>query len=316
MAATKDGIWVVSDRGGWLARYSTPLRPGLNHPSVAHQLKPALKHRVKWEGLGWERDARRGEPALLLLEAISRSVWRCVRPAEGCPNLSRITTDALNAKLDDAVARPFKYIMFEALSGRADKVIIGTRGYQDQERGLTPWSILIDQDSQTRFAAPRGVIFAGRRYGVSGATYDAQRGGYWLTWSYEDESRQDQDSVSGLLTFISASLQAPAPTQEPTHDSSRSAPSALKLCARLPLKPEGVTVSDAGALTVVFDEDRDRKRGELNALDQQVKRASAPAAPMDTSSKERFSLRDSEDFVWSVMVNQVLQACAPLPPAL
>ena len=53
-----DGLWVVSDRGGWLARYATPLREGVNRPTLAHQLKPKLPHRVKWEALSREHTKR------------------------------------------------------------------------------------------------------------------------------------------------------------------------------------------------------------------------------------------------------------------
>jgi hypothetical protein len=76
----EQSLWVVSDRGGWLARYQLPLRTGSNTPVEAHQLKPELKHRVKWEGLTWERNQQNEPTALLLLEAISRSVWRCEHP--------------------------------------------------------------------------------------------------------------------------------------------------------------------------------------------------------------------------------------------
>ena len=35
-----DKLWVVNDRGGWLAAYALPLAPGENMPAAAHQITP------------------------------------------------------------------------------------------------------------------------------------------------------------------------------------------------------------------------------------------------------------------------------------
>jgi hypothetical protein len=196
----EQSLWVVSDRGGWLARYQLPLRTGSNTPVEAHQLKPELKHRVKWEGLTWERNQQNEPTALLLLEAISRSVWRCEHPHQGCPELTKQPLDHLNPRLNQNVPTAFKYIMFEALAYHRE-LLVGVRGYQDQSRGLIPWSLLVSSQAKVKMDARLSFILDQRQYGVSGATYDDQRKGYWLTWSYEDESGSTQDAVGGILSF-------------------------------------------------------------------------------------------------------------------
>ena len=111
--------------------------------------------------------------------------------------------------------------------------------------------------------------------------------------------------MKGVLSF--ASLQSKNSQSPPTNKQTKldwgEAPlpspqsGTLKICARFNLKPEGVSLNTSGDLFIVFDEDLDRKLGELN---QQETSKNQP---------QRFALRDFEDWVWRAPADQLLKAC-------
>ncbi len=235
-----------------------------------------------------------------MLEAISRSVWRCEDPEEGCTRLTRLNLDSLNSVLDNAVPNPFKYIMFEAIA-LFDQPYVGVRGYHDKQRGLTPWSLMASLDGAMLLDARDPLIVDDRVYGLSGATYDAQQKGFWLTWSHEAENISTRKSVSGLLTFSplqvaknkqGESKKAAASTLEygKTRIQHRDA-TQFKICAHFQLKPEGVSVSETGMLFVVFDEDLDRKSDEENHQGQY------------------FPLLNNQDYVYTASVERLMSDC-------
>ena len=266
-------LWVVSDRDAWLAEYQLPLKAGANEPISASILKPNVSNRIKFEGLEATADG-----ALLIVEAISRTVWRCVAPKEGCPQLSAVSLDALNPALNKAVPEPYKYIMFESVSRHQETLIVGVRGFQSKKNGLTPWSLLASPAPALIHHAPRGLVVEGRRYGLSGASADDRRGGLWLTWSYEDEDGKTTSAVAGLLTFAPWQVAKKEEMSAPKGGilelgAHRIGP--LQFCQTFPLKPEGVTTHDQEVI-VVFDEDLDRKGGR----------------------SDQFNLRGNEDYAW------------------
>ena len=299
-----EGLWVVSDRGGWLARYQLPLIHGVNRPIEAHQLKPDLKHRVKWEGLAWERDQHNEPTALLLLEAISRSVWRCEQPHQGCPELLQQPLSFLNPRLDQSIPTPFKYVMFEALAYHHD-ILVGVRGYQDTSRGLIPWSLLVSPKAQVHLDTRVALNLDDKRYGVSGASYDHLHKGYWITWSYEDEDGSTQKAVGGILSFVPLKKAQPKSFHRAQTESldlktiNLPAPhqNSFMVCARFHLKPEGVTVNAAGNIFVVFDEDLDRKQGDVTPQEVSV------------IQQQRFALHDFEDFIWNSSRQHLMGHC-------
>ena len=301
VAATNEGLWVVSDREGWMTFYPLPLKKGVNEPSIMHKLKPDLKNRIKWEGLDWAESKADGTSSLLILEAISRSIWQCDQPKDGCPKLTRIDPLPLNNFLNNAVPKTFKYIMFEAVAFFQGPMI-GVRGYQDSKRGLVPWSLLTAFDGKMVLDARSSITVDGKKYGVSGATFDAKREGFWLTWSYEDEGGSTAGSVAGMLSF--APIQMAKKEEESTSPKGLEFGSnridlhtgGLKVCTRFQLKPEGVSVNKKDELFVVFDEDLDRKAGE---------ESDSPT----TASSQRFPLLDNQDYLYTANADKLLAKC-------
>lgn len=283
VAREGEDLWVASDKDGWLARYALPLSP-VSEPVQVTQLKLPLDNRLKWEGL--ELHPKGG---LLLMEAISRSVWWCKDPKAGCTQLSRVEGGAVNDELNTLTERSFYYLMFEALTVIDGHAWVGVRGMNakpsaDHEGGLVPWI------AWARFGEGGGAaiipptsgplsayVYEGRSYGLSGAVNDGD-GGLWVTLSYEDEEGDTRASVSGLLAHLSLPL-TPAKL---TGDSPQ-----VKICARFALKPEGVTRSATGAPIVVFDVDADRK-GE---------------------GPDHFKLKRTEDYAW--VAPEDMKRCAP-----
>ena len=311
VVSTESTLWVVSDREGWLTQYQLPIKPGSNSPIAAHQIKPPLKNRLKWEGLEWSRDSNGEINGLLLLEAISRTVWRCERPEEGCPVLTRLDPEPLNELLNTAVKEPFQYIMFEALA-YLDEPLVGVRGFQHKTKGLTPWSLLSNFKGGMILDARETLVVDKRRYGLSGATYDRSSQGFWLTWSYEEEEGVKRDAVSGFLSFSPLRIAKQKGSKEKIDSKNVRLNGTLeygdvriehlnqgqfKLCARFGMKPEGVAVNDAGLLFVVFDEDRDRKAGK-----EQVNES-------DKEQSGRFPLLSHQDYIFTQSVDTTLKAC-------
>ena len=242
VALHHDRLWVASDKYGWIASYSFPLKKGINHPNFAHQIQSPLLSRIKWEGL--EMDSKGN---LLLLEAISRSVWTCESPEKKCKTFTKTSLDSFNAWLNNQVPIDFKYIMFEALTYLPRGIWLGVRGFYNAKKGLVPWAWLAGQDHHISFHLPQGLIDQEKHYGLSGSTYDQKNKGLWLTWSYEDEDSTLQKGVSGLLTYMPL---------RPFSDQAQT--ESMTLCARFSLKPEGVTLAQDQVI-VIFDNDQDRK---------------------------------------------------------
>ena len=271
------------------------MKQGDNLPKFAHKLAPDLKTRIKWEGLEWEYNKEGQVTALLILEAISRSVWRCQSPREGCPKIARVTPKPVNAMLDKAVPTPFKYIMFEAIAHMAGQTLIGVRGYQDKKTGLTPWSLITNFEGKLLLDAREPLQYEGQKYGVSGATYDPNQKGFWISWSYEQENGSTRNSVKGLLTF--SPLQNAKKSKEKTTSQleygaqslSHTIGQGLQLCARFQMKPEGVSVNAKGEVFVVFDEDLDRKDAET------------------FQETKRFPLKDNQDYIFQRSAKDLLK---------
>lgn len=285
-AVIGETLWVISDRGARLARYTLPLHKGKNKVLDAWKLKPDLDHRIKWEGLEADTQGR-----LWLLEAISRSVWLCDQPKLGCPKLQRVDLGMMNQKMDPIVPRDFKYIMFEAIAIDAQGPLVGVRGFNDKQNGLTPWSLLVRPTSNLLMSQSQGLLWQGKSYGLSGAHFDSIAQGFWITWSYEDESKNTKNSVAGLLSFlpqsknVNTSQSSLKHTQQTTPSLQANLPNFpedLKLCMQFPLKPEGVT-RWKDQIIIVFDEDKDRKGGK-------------------THQGEQFALKRSQDYAWSDQV--------------
>lgn len=299
VVSSSEGLWVVSDREGWITYYTLPLSPKDNQPKLAFQLKPKIENRIKWEGLEWAYNDAGEVTALLLLEAISRSIWHCDSPHEGCPRLNPLPMEPLNQQLNQAVPRPFKYIMFEGLAFYQQEYLIGVRAFQDKEKGLSPWSLLANQKGELSLDARTPLEYEGKTYGISGATFDSKLKGFWLTWSYEEEAGSTREAVRGLLTFSplrEEANQAETANQEQLRKGTRLIDHEIgkgtQLCAIFHMKPEGVTVNDQDQLFVVFDEDLDRKDDET------------------PQTNGRFKLKDHQDFIYQASTKSLLDGIA------
>ncbi|MAD61319.1 MAG: hypothetical protein CMH49_07400 [Myxococcales bacterium] len=298
IVSSADGIWVVSDREGWITYYKLPLNQGDNQPTIAHKLSPKLENRIKWEGLEWERNQEGQITALLLLEAISRTVWRCDSPHDGCPRLDKVALEPVNQLLNKSVPSPFKYIMFEGLAYHEQEILIGVRAFQDKKNGLTPWSLLSNLKGDLLLDARKPLQFEGKEYGMSGVSFDAEHQGFWITWSYEDEEGSIQESVKGILSF--SPLKYAKNHKENPNKQAKSLEFGAKrldhtldvgsqICAVFQMKPEGVSVSEKGDLFVVFDEDLDRKDAET------------------FKDTKRFALQDNQDFIYQSTTKALLK---------
>ena len=258
-AVIGDQLWIANDRGGYLAKYPLPLpESGTVSPTKAFALSPPIKNRIKWEGLEAQADG-----SLLILEAISRSIWRCASPETGCPTLEPVDLSTIQDKIDALPPAPFKYVMLESVFLKSDaEVMVGTRGYMPKRGPAEPLAAFFSQSGEgPLFKHPKGLREGGRRYGMSGATADAK--GLWTTWSSEREDSVRSRDLFGLIAHSTAK------------GSSWSAP---QICHRFQAKPEGIA-RWRDQLIVVFDEDLDRKGGMI---------------PSD-----RFPLAANEDYVWS-----------------
>lgn len=229
-----DRLWIVNDRGGWLAAYALPLKPGQNAPIMAHAVKPN-DGRVKFEAL-----APDGEGGLLLLETMKRSVWRCAAPDAGCPDLERVDTDDALDLLEDSVPKPVNYITYEALAHSGERLWVGSRGYETVDGTFHPWALIAEPSGRITYDGQPWVV-DGKAYGLSDIA--VQGDWMWMTWSHESTGSCAAD-VAGLIAR--APLSADGVPGQPT------------LCHVVGGKPEGV-VPDGDGLWVIFDQDGDRK---------------------------------------------------------
>lgn len=227
-------LWVVHDRGGWLAAYALPLKPGANRPVAAHAVTPN-EGRIKFEAL-----APDGEKGVLLLETMKRSVWRCADPDAGCPDLQRVDADTALDRLETSVPKPVNYITYEAIARAGDRLWIGSRGYETRDGTFHPWAIVAEPEGRLTYDGKPWVI-DGRAYGLSDMAADGRW--LWMTWSHESPGSTAAD-VAGLV--------ARAPIGD---DGALGRP---VLCHRVPGKPEGI-VPHGDGLIVIFDQDGDRK---------------------------------------------------------
>ena len=272
-----DFLWIVSDRKGVLAHYKLPLQQGENDVTQGWKLKPALTHRIKWEGLESDQAGH-----IWILEAISRSVWHCKQPTQGCPKLTKIDTDALNQMVNQSVQAPFKYVMFEALALDAQGILLGIRGYQHQNKGLQNWSHLLRANLKTLVSVTSGLQWQNKSYGMNGVYFDPQERGFWITWGHEREEDHSKQGVSGLLTFLPQdSVQKHMISDVSGRKNYTMNPSKIKLCMQFPLKPEGVT-RWKDQIIVVFDNDKNRKGGP--------------------TAHEKFVLQRRQDYAWSANI--------------
>lgn len=280
VALYEGDLWVVSDKDGWLARYTLPLQK-VSQPVQVIQIKLPLDHRLKWEGL--EVHPQGG---LLMMEAISRSVWWCKDPKANCSELSKISSGAVNDELNTLANRDFYYLMFEALTVIEGQAWVGVRGMNakasaDHEGGLVPWIAWASFNGEPALpivppnATQSAFLDQKRVYGLSGAVNDGQ-GGLWVTLSFEDEEGDSRESVSGIL----AHLQLPLSSVQLT-----GAQPKAKVCARFDMKPEGVTLTNEGLPIVVFDVDSDRKG----------------------QASHQFNLARTEDYVW--VASEQIKGC-------
>lgn len=239
-AVRGDLLWVVNDREGYLAAYQLPLTPGVNTVQRAFTVLPH-EGRVKWEAI-----APSGDAGLLLLEAISRTVWRCADPGDGCRTLERVPIDNANAVVDDAVPEPPEYITFEGLAAQGERVLLGVRGYLPEAGGdedFRAWSFVVDPTGRHVYDGAAWQ-HEGRAYGISALALDGST--LWMTWSYELDSDATVDGVAGLLARAEI-------------DPETGLPGTPTLCRALAGKPEGVAVWGRDHLVVVFDNDLRRK---------------------------------------------------------
>lgn len=261
-AVVADHLWVVNDRGGWLASYALPLKPGVNAPAAAHQIAPErldplrtqmmsrvlapriakiLARRMKWEDL-----APDGKGGLLLLEAISRTVWRCADPNGGCPTLESLDVSKANAKLESLLPVPVAYYSLEGLAAHGDRVLVGTRGLMPENASdddFRPWAVVVEPGGEHTYDGKPWAL-DGLDYGISSLALDGDT--LWMTWSYEKDADGTTKGVAGVIA-------------KATLDRTTGLPGAPTMCARLAGKPEGLAVH-GDALLVVFDNDKARKK--------------------------------------------------------
>lgn len=249
-AVALDGrLWVVNDREGWIAGYDLPLADGVNAPTAASRVVPPGIDKIKWEGA-----APAAAGGLLMLEAFSRTVWRCADPAAGCPALEPVDVAPANAAIDALLPGPVEYVIMEGLAAHGDRVLVGTRAYLAQGREsheFQVWSVTLDAAGTHTYDGAEWSV-DGRTYGLSGIAFDGPDT-LWSTWSFEDERDETSAGVSGLLARAEI-------------DPATGLPGRPHLCRKLDGKAEGIAVL-ADELVLVFDNDKARKsisdRGKL-----------------------------------------------------
>ncbi len=261
-AVVGDQLWVVNDRGGWIASYALPLKPGLNQPSAAHQIAPErldpirtqmmsrvlapriakiLARRMKWEDL-----APDGKGGVLLLEAISRTVWSCPDPNAGCPKLEPVDFSKGNAKLESLLPMPVAYYSLEGLAANGDRILVGTRGLMPENSSdddFRPWAIVVKPGGEHTYDGKAWEL-EGQKFGISSLALEGDT--LWMTWSYEKDEDGTRKGVAGVLA-------------KATLDAKSGLPGKPTLCAKVEGKPEGLAIH-GDSLLVVFDNDKARKK--------------------------------------------------------
>lgn len=261
-AAVVDGVlWVVNDRDAWLVGYAlTDLPPAGTGVSAADGPPPRLtpKHarlltekKSKFEGLSPEASG-----GMLAVETFGSQVFRLGLPLIGpvAPAPELLNVDEARDALQADVALGYHWITWEAVARAPDgRVLVGRRSYNAAGQGpnaFTPAPRVAAADGALAAIGPsEGWKVGDRVFSLSDMA--AVEDGYWMTLSFEDDTRHGAASVAGLLAF--------AP-----RDPQTGLPGPVRLCGALPGKPEGVAVWGR-QLFVVFDHDADRKRGGDNA---------------------------------------------------
>lgn len=269
-AVVGEKLWVVNDRGGWIASYALPLAAGVNKPSAAHQIAPERLDPVRTEAMSralapriakilakrmkWEDLAPDGKGGVLLLEAISRTVWRCGNPDAGCPELKPFDVSKANAKLESLLPMPVAYYSLEGLAVSGDRVLVGTRGLMPEDSNdddFRPWAIVVEPGGEHTYDGEPWEL-EGRKYGISSLALDGDT--LWMTWSYESDADGTKSGVAGVLA--KAAL-----------DPTTGMPGKPEFCSMVAGKPEGLAVH-GDALLVVFDNDKARKaKGDETRFD-------------------------------------------------
>ncbi len=259
--AIGEQLWVVNDKDGHIAAYALPLKPGVNTASAGHKIdytrmdpvRTALlsghlseaKAKEMAKRLKFEGAAPSGEKGMLLLEAISRSVWRCPEPEKGCPELRPVDTAAANDAMDKKLPEPVTYLSLEGLAAHGERVWVGSRGFMPKGKdgdAYRPWPVIGTAEGELAWdGSPQ--TRGGKAYGLGAMVAD--EGGLWLSFSHERETDPRKSGVAGLLARA-------------TIDPATGLPGAPTQCRDLPGKPEGLARWGEW-LIVVFDNDRARK---------------------------------------------------------
>jgi hypothetical protein len=237
-ATLGDELWVANDRDGWIAAYGLPLRPGVNHPRKAWQLRTGLA-RTKWEEVA---PAPKG--GLLLWEAIGRNLWACADPGAGCPDLVPVDSEPFRAALDAALPHAVEYVTVEGFACQGERLLFGTRGLVQKGRGDDAFECWPRVFSTSGEAALDGApwIVDGKPYGISAMALDGDT--LWMTWSFEAPLDDTRNGVSGILAR--AAIGPDGLPRQPA------------FCRLFEGKPEGLAVA-GDQLVVVFDNDLRRK---------------------------------------------------------
>ncbi len=275
VAYVHDRLWVVSDRDGWIASYDYPFKTeGKNKAKSAFQLNIPSDERTKWEGI--ESDEKGG---FYLLEAISKSIWHCPSPLDGCKDFKKVEIDKISLALNDSskrFAEDLNYMMLEsvAMLPKQNQLFLGVRGYNLKTQGFSPSALILDHLGQVVLQAQQGLEKNGKHYSLSGLTVEEHHDDYhfWMTWSFEKEDDRTRNGVDGYLMVATISKKdwLAGKRIDVKQD--------LKTCVHFPYKPEGIAVAGED-IVLVFDEDKDRKTKKKE-------------------NGEGFELTKKQDYVW------------------
>ncbi len=267
-AVLGDTLWVADDRDGKIAAYALPLKAGVNTPTAHHQLTAdtlapvrdgllqkrlppmiakLLRKRLKFEGM-----ARAKGGGLLILESISRTVFRCADPAAGCPQVEAVDVEGAHDKLLSLLDGPVAYFAIEGLATVGDRVLLGTRGRKPKggdENDFQAWPFVLSAGGAHAYDGKPWVI-GEKPHGISDLAHHA--GDLWMTWTYEMDSKDTKDGVASVLAM--AELDEGLPERP-------------EVCRSFEGKAEAVAVW-GDKLIVLFDNDRARKkRGDPTRFD-------------------------------------------------
>lgn len=275
VAYLNDLLWVVSDRDGWIAGYAYPFKTEKkNKAKHSFQLNIPGDERTKWEGI--EADEKGG---FYLLEAISKTIWHCPSPLDGCQGFKKVEIEKISLSLGDSFKKlgdDLNYMMLEsvAMLPKQNQLFLGVRGYNLKSKGFTASALILDHLGQVVLQAHQGLEKNGKHYSLSGLTVEEHLDDYhfWMTWSYEQEDDRTKKGVDGYLIVATIS-------KKDWQSGKRiDVKQDLKTCVHFPFKPEGITLAGEDVV-LVFDEDKDRKTKKKEG-------------------GEGFELTKKQDYIW------------------